>query len=392
MLQSDYIENLIGLKDIIVKSISQTDHELHISFEMKKTKHKCPNCENITEYVHDYRKQIIKEVAAFGKNTYLHLRKRRYICKKCGKKFYETTSFLPRYHRMTTRLVNSIINEMKSTQSLKSVAVRANVSIPTVCRVFNYVSYSITKLPKVLSIDEFKGNTEEGKYQCIITDPHNRKVLDILKSRESNALIDYFKQFDNRKDVKYFVMDMWKPYKDIAETFFKNATIVIDKYHFIRQVLWAFERVRKAEQKKFIKERRLYFKRSKRLLLKRMKNLTSEDKSAVEVMLQASQRLKEAYLLKEKFLEFVDSKSLFEAKKNLLAWYLYVDVSNVPEFDECSKTIKNWEKFILNSFTCPYTNGFTEGCNNKIKVLKRNSYGVRNFKRFRSRILHMMAS
>lgn len=34
------------------------------------------------------------------------------------------------------------------------------------------------------------------------------------------------------------------------------------------------------------------------------------------------------------------------------------------------------------------TNGPTEGSNNKIKVLKRNSYGIRNFKRFRTRILH----
>jgi transposase len=359
---------------------------------MKKIKHKCPCCENLTNYIHDYRHQVIKEVSAFGKTTYLHLRKRRYVCKDCDKRFYENTSFLPRYHRMTKRLVSSIVNEMKSTQSIKSVAQRANVSTPTVCRVFNYVSYSLTKLPRVLSIDEFKGNTDAGKYQCIITDPHNRKVLDILKSRESASLVDYFKQFDNRKDVKYFVMDMWKPYKDIAETFFKNATIVIDKYHFIRQVLWAFERVRKIEQKKFIKERRIYFKRSKRLLLKRMHSLTAEDKAAVELMLQNSQRLKEAYLLKEKFLEFVDSKDLFEAKKSLLAWYLYVHASNVSEFDECSKTIKNWEKYILNSFTCPYTNGFTEGCNNKIKVLKRNSYGVKNFERFRSRILHMMVS
>lgn len=114
--------------------------------------------------------------------------------------------------------------------------------------------------------------------------------------------------------------------------------------------------------------RTTYLHLSKRLLLKRMRNLTSEDKSAVEIMQQVSQRLKEAYLLKEKFLEFVDIKDLFETKKNLLAWYLYVDVSNVPEFDECSKTIKNWEKYILNSFTCPYTNGFTEGCNYKIKV------------------------
>jgi len=45
----------------------------------------------------------------------------------------------------------------------------------------------------------------------------------------------------------------------------------------------------------------------------------------------------------------------------------------------------------LNSFDVPYTNGFTEGVNNKIKVIKRNAYGIRNFSRFRNRILHVMA-
>ena len=53
-------------------------------------------------------------------------------------------------------------------------------------------------------------------------------------------------------------------------------------------------------------------------------------------------------------------------------------------------TIIHWQDYILNSFECPYTNGYTEGVNNKIKVLKRNAYGVRNFKRFKNRILHMM--
>ncbi|HBR30710.1 MAG TPA: hypothetical protein DD733_01370 [Clostridiales bacterium] len=46
---------------------------------------------------------------------------------------------------------------------------------------------------------------------------------------------------------------------------------------------------------------------------------------------------------------------------------------------------------ILNSFAYPYTNGFTEGCNNKIKVLKRTAYGYRNFKRFKNRILHIFS-
>ena len=74
------------------------------------------------------------------------------------------------------------------------------------------------------------------KYQCILTDPQNKKVLDILHGREQHILSDYFRKFNDRDKVKYFIMDMWQPYKDIAETYFKNATIIIDKFHFIRQV------------------------------------------------------------------------------------------------------------------------------------------------------------
>jgi len=392
MLYNNYTEELIGIKDVIVTNVINSDTEIYIDIEFPCKNHNCPSCNNTTKYIHDYRIQIIKEVSILAKNTYYRFRKRRYVCKHCNKRFYEQTLFLPRYHRMTSHLVQFIINEMQSTHSMTSIANRANVSVPTVCRVFKYVSYSNLNLPIVLSIDEFKGNTEAGKYQCIITDPQHKNVLDILKTRELAVLSDYFKRFKDRKCVRYFVMDMWKPYKDIAETYFKNATIVIDKYHFIRQVLWAFEKVRKLEQKKFSKGRRIYFKKSKKLLLKRMKNLSEDDKAAVEIMLQLSPKLKESYLLKEKFYEFVDSESLFDAKKNLTAWYLYIGICNIPEFDECFRTINNWEKYILNSFTCPYTNGFTEGVNNKIKVLKRNAYGVRNFERFRNRILHMMAS
>ena len=46
---------------------------------------------------------------------------------------------------------------------------------------------------------------------------------------------------------------------------------------------------------------------------------------------------------------------------------------------------------ILNTFEYPYSNGFTEGCNNQIKVLKRTVYGYRNFNRFRKRILHIFS-
>lgn len=169
---------------------------------------------------------------------------------------------------MTIRLIQAIVNKLKSTHSMTSIAQDCNLSTPTISRVFKYIQYTNTSMPKVLSIDEFKWNAGR-KFQGIITDPKNRTVLDILEGREQYILSDYFKRFTDRDKVKYFVMDMYCPYKEIAETYFKNATIVIDKHNFIRQATWvlpdrlllaitvrAFDRVRKQEQKKFYTKRR----------------------------------------------------------------------------------------------------------------------------------------
>ena len=182
---------------------------------------------------------------------------------------------------------------------------------------------------------------------------------------------------------------MWSTYQDIASTYFKKATFVIDKFHFIRQVIWAFEAVRKEEQARFSNTMRRYFKRSKSLLNKQYKYLTDEQKQQVDIMLYTSSRLLTAYSLKEQYFEFLNSENSKVAKDKLARWVLLAENSGIKSFANCSKTMQNWSDGILNSFDCPYTNGFTEGVNNKIKVLKRNAYGYRNFDRFRKRILHI---
>ena len=63
----------------------------------------------------------------------------------------------------------------------------------------------------------------------------------------------------------------------------------------------------------------------------------------------------------------------------------------LKQFEKCAQTIRNWYSGIANSFDSSITNGFTEGCNNKIKVLKRNAFGYKNFSRFRNRILHIFS-
>lgn len=390
MLTNDYIPLLLGIKGIVISDISSNDTQIHITFSLERKTHNCPSCHQQTSSIHDYRLQTFKDAPVFGLHSVFHYHKRRYRCPHCNKRFYEKNTFLPRYFRMTTRLIKYVLKRMQQPYAMAHLALEVDLSTTTIFRIFKFLNYPRPQMPQVLSIDEFKGNAGR-KFQGIITDPKNKKVLDILPGRETHILSSYFREFNNRDQVQYFVMDMYKPYKQIAKTYFKNAVIVIDKYHYIRQVTWAFDRVRKQEQKKLSDNRRRYFKRSKHLLLKRKSKLIGDELDEASIMLSLLPRLGTAYLLKEKFYEFIDAPNKKTAIKKLHEWYIYVDALNEPEFKTAMNTIINWQDYILNSFDCPYTNGYTEGVNNKVKVLKRNAYGVRNFDRFRNRILHMMA-
>ena len=182
---------------------------------------------------------------------------------------------------------------------------------------------------------------------------------------------------------------MWKPYAELSAIYFKEAKHLVDKYNYVRQVIWAFERVRKKIQKKYGKENRLLFKHSKRILTKRNSKLKPEQRERVEYLLYFNDDLRSAYYLKELFYKILDCENGEIGKMLFSKWILTAENSRLSDYRECASTFMNWGKSILNTFDYPYTNGFTEGCNNKIKVLKRNAYGYRNFDRFRKRILHM---
>ena len=89
------------------------------------------------------------------------------------------------------------------------------------------------------------------------------------------------------------------------------------------------------------------------------------------------------------FYEIMDSTDRKQARDLMTKWIYAAQSSELSDYIKCSNTMIKWQNGILNSFDFPFTNGFTEGCNNKIKVLKRNAYGYRNFNRFRNRILHI---
>lgn len=385
MLNKNYTAKLLNLEDVMITNVESISGEVHIYLELPRRKHSCPACGALTDRVHDYRMQIIKDVP-LGRTTLLHLRKRRYRC-DCGKRFSEKNNFLPRYYRSTSRLVARIITAFRETVSASKIGTQYHVSGATAMRYFKCVSFKPTKLPEVLSIDEFKGNSGGQKYNSIVVDAEKHKVIDILPNRFENDLIRYFSQFQSKTDVKYFVCDMNPHFREVAKTCFPKAAVVADRYHVIRQVYWAMERVRKNEQNKLSESFRKYFKKSRYLLMKPMEKLSDEEMDKLALMFEIAPRLADAYRLKNEFLKVIRSDSSKTGKPELVDWLTAVEVLELPEFDDCTKAYRNWFQEILNSMDVPWSNGFIEGCNNKTKVLKRVCFGMRNFSNFRKRIL-----
>ena len=387
------ISKLLDLQDVSVDfdNISENDSAIIIPISTEKREQVCPCCGKKTSYVHDYRYQHVKDLSLRRKPIILRLRKRRYVCHNCNKRFFEHYDFLPRYYHSSNRLFANILLDLKDKSSFKDIAEKNFVSTNTVSRALKLVGFSDKPpLPEVLGIDEFKGNCDGQKYHVQLTDIANKKTLNILICRKKLFLHNYFFDYPRKErlNVKYLVIDMWEDYKSLS-VLFPNAKVVVDKYHYVRQVFWALDAVRKRIQKAFRKEKRIRFKRLRYLLYKKYKDLNHEDRLALHDMLQQSSELENAWLLKEQFENMVNPEKDKPLPKlnDLMNWIGKAENIDIPEFKNCIKTFTKWRYYIAESFRVKYTNAFTEGKHNLIKVLKRTAFGFRNFVNFRKRIL-----
>ena len=390
MSGKEYTTELLKLEDAQIERMEETEEEIILQISLKRKMHNCPRCKAETDQVHDYRIRAVRDLSIRGKPLKLLYRRRRYFCPSCGKRFSEACAFLGKYQRFTYQVTERIMQLLHHRWSMKDIARDTRTSVSGVARCLAlYPQGKPRELPRVLSFDEFKGNANGERFQCILTAPEERRILDILPDRRGSTIQSYLRSFSNRQDVQYVVMDMNQGYRDIARAFFPQAKIVIDRFHVARYCTWAMDDVRRAVQKHLLPASRKHFKRSRRLLIARRALLSEEDRAAVDVMLHFSERLYQAYALKELFFQFMDAKSSSTAAKLLSKWFDAYDRLQLPEFSPCRRMLKNWKPYILNAFDCPYSNAFTEGCNNAIKALKRVAFGFRNFSNFRARILQV---
>ncbi|HEX7065672.1 MAG TPA: ISL3 family transposase [Bacillales bacterium] len=386
--------NFPGLEEVSVTKAECIDGTYTIHVACPRKVHQCPLCGKQTSKVHDYRLQKIQHLKIFERYTQLFYRKRRYAC-SCGKRFAENTSLVDRYQRQSKEWNQAIALRVIKGKTFKETADIFHTSSSTVIRRFDAIAApqlkKVKELPSVIAIDEYKGDTDKGKYQVIIADAQTREPLDILPDRSVHTVKRYLREKGNQ--VEMVVMDMSHSFKSAVRQALGHPIIIADRFHFCRYIYWALERVRRSEQHAFHAYDRKKCKRMKHIFYKAHETLSEKQKWYLDRYLKLSGKLKRAYQLKETFRSwFEEAKQKGQAqigqvKEALYAFYQKVEKEGLEEFIRAKKTLQNWQKEILNSFAFSLNNGFVEGLNNQTKVIKRNGYGYRSYERLRLRIL-----
>jgi transposase len=241
-----------------------------------------------------------------------------------------------------------------------------------------------------IAIDEIaiaKGH----KYVSIIRDYDTGVVIKIVPSRKYESVKAGLLSLGTPKldNIKIVCLDMWEAYIKAINEIIPHAKLVFDKFHIVKKVNEAVDKVRKEEFAKADKEERLLMKRKRFIILSKGKNLDNKEKEELSILMKKNERLYKAYLLKEQIISIFDDKksSHEQIEKRFLAWMENILNENFEEFYQIVDMIRQFFYGIMNYFRYGMTNAISEGFNTKINVIKRRAFGFRDVEYFMLKII-----
>ena len=413
----NYFTNLPD--NVIVTNIVQYENcdELCISYKPPANR-KCPECGSIDCSIKDSSiKQTIRHTPVNRRGIILTFRKRRLECKQCGISFTENPEWMYDSQKMTNALFYQICFDLTRLLSITAIAYDNRVSHSIVSTVLENIEYGLpVMLPETLCIDEFTGTSGEwdpkttkwnvNKYHCNISNGDNGIIIDILPQICGEFLKPYFRQYstDQRSRVKYVCCDMHSGFISVAREVFPGAHICIDMFHVVQRINDAVDAIRIRFQRCVQnsddpQDRQKYFllKHAARSLLtseikqERLRNPNNAKRlEKLNTLFSLYPDLATAYALLQEFHSICamnDGPWLNLRKSSLTEWIARCLNSDIQELVDLGKRVRYWRGYLQNTWKYGRTNGVCEGLNNKIKVLKRVSYGLHSFDTFRKRVL-----
>jgi len=396
--------------------IEEGDNEILFHVFLNVQKHFCPNCGCYECVAHGFRtKKIVHSISTVEKCTIV-LHFHRYICKGCKKTFIERNPFSDGTAKLSNTTLSLAIDHLRNhTISFTQVANLYNTSITTIINKFDkYVNCSRLDLPEILCMDEiYTKKLTSKKYCCVMLDFRTKHLIDVLPSRHKIDLEKYFCSIprNEAEKVKYVVMDMWEPYKEVVKSCLFNPIVAVDSFHVIKHLNSAIDKIRLITMKKFergkskLENAHMYhymLKKFHYFFTKNYDNIYDGEirvgkigkwtKDAIrKYLLDIDDDLAEAYWLKQRYQEFNLTARFETCGRELDNFIKEFKKSKFASFREFGRLLDHWKEEIKNSFITidgrRLSNGAMEGVNSRLKCLIKISNGYTNFGRFRNRCM-----
>ena len=330
-----------------------------------------------------------------GTRIYLEFEYRRVDCRNCGGVKQEGIPWLSSSKRNTRRF-ERIIGRQCREMSLIRVAEMNRLKWDQVRRIeMDYMRELLEKNPpprrlRAIGIDEVsirKGHN----YAILVSDLDRlRPIWMRCEGRGEEEMDVFYREIGRRSlKIKVAVMDMWKPFRASTIRNAPNARIVYDKFHVLRHLSDAMDNVRRIEYQRVSAEDRRFIKGQRYTLLSNHANLDLDGRRALRLLFKANRRLHKAYLLKESFGQLWDYENSTWARKFFDNWKSQLRWSRLAPFQKFADMIeRHWDG--IASYCHPDNKvslGFTEGLNNKVRVIQRRAYGIRDHEYLRLKVL-----
>ena len=347
---------------------------------------------------YDRRPRRVRDLPCGDARIFLQIDVRRVRCKGCGHVKSERLDFLADNPFYTKRFAYYVGRRCRQA-TIKDVAEEFRLHWETIKTLeMQYMQAQLAKAgapgPKAIGIDEIsirKGHT----YRIVVSDLIRRRPIWFGgedRSEKSMALFYDWLGEKKTRGLRLAVMDMLKPFRNVTNERAPQAAILFDKFHIMRHLGKALDEVRKSEYRRLSGHDRSYIKGQKYTLLSHRENLTLDGRKALKKLLAANKRLNRAYLLKESFGQLWDYESEGWARRFFDNWRASLKWQRLAPYEKFAAMIdRHWDG--IAAYCKPENKvslGFVEGLNNKIRVIQRRAYGLRDEEYLRLKILTCM--
>lgn len=328
---------------------------------------------------------------------YLKVEIRSVACSVCGRVKRENLEWLARNPRYTKRFVMAVGRRCRES-TIKEVAEEFYLDWHTVKQLDKeYMQDQLKRAGKPvfcnIGIDEISVK-KRHHYRVVVSDLDRRRAVWFGGKGKSKKDLDEFFAWNSEKrncSIKLVAIDMSQAFVSSVEDNVPQATILFDKFHVVQKLSEALDEIRKEEVRRLTGAGKKFVKGQKYVLLSNKENLDTKGRASLKILLKANRRLSKAYLLKESFDKFWQYRSETWVRKFFDNWKEALKWQRLEPYQKFTAMVEaHWDGVIAHLTVNNIPLGFVEGLNNKIRVIQRRAYGLRDEEYLQLKVLTCM--